>query len=130
MRPSLRAAAGAATVVAGLMLSAAGGASAQAQRTCTWGGTPLMPSGQNEIFGHGLTNTPSTQPLHFYATGPLGGQCKGTLVFDGIMDAGASCTSITFHANVFGLAGVATVEGTAVAGLGPARLYDRRGDLA
>ena len=40
-----------------------------------------------------------------------------------------SCTSITFHANVFGLAGVATVEGTAVAGLGPARLYDRRGDL-
>jgi hypothetical protein len=77
----------------------------------------------------GLTNTPSTRPIHFHASGPLAGQCHGTLTFDGVMDAGASCSFITFHADTRGIAGVTTVAGTAVAGFAPARLYDRHGNV-
>src|SRR4051812_44123843 len=93
---------GAAATAIVLAAIPAGTASAQQPRTCTWGGTPLAATGQNEISGQGLTSTPSTQPLHFHATGPLGGQCSGTMVFDGLMDAGASCSTITFHAHVWG----------------------------
>jgi hypothetical protein len=118
-----------AAAIAGLASVGGGTASAQVPKACTWGGTPLAPTGDNEISGHGLTGTPSTEPLHFHATGPLGGQCEGTMEFDGIMDAGATCAYITFHAKVFGLPGVTDVAGTAVAGLGPARLYDRDGNV-
>jgi hypothetical protein len=115
--------------LAALAIAGAGAASAQAPRTCTWGGTPLAPTGQNEVSGHGITGTPSTQPLHFHATAPLGGQCQGTMTFDGIMDAGASCSYITFHAHVWGLPGVTSVAGTNAAGFSPARLYDHDGNV-
>src|SRR4051794_38786108 len=110
------------------VLAGAGTASAQAPSTCTWGGTIAAATGQNHIDGS-LSNAPSTEPLHFHATGPLGGQCEGTFVFDGWMDAGATCSYITFHARTHGLRGVRTVEGTAVAGFAPARLYDRDGNV-
>ena len=110
------------------VLAGGGTASAQAPRTCTWGGTIAAATGQNHVDG-GLTNTPSTEPLHFHASGALAGQCSGTLVFDGFMDAGATCSYITFHARTRGLPGVRSVAGTAVAGFAPARLYDRDGNV-
>jgi hypothetical protein len=125
----IRAIIGAAAAVALLLSIPNGAAATQAPRTCTWGGTLVASTGDNEVSGHGLTSTSSTQPLHFRATGPLGGQCEGTMVFDGIMDAGASCGFITFHARVFGLAGVTRVVGTNVGGLSPAKLYDSDGNL-
>src|SRR3954451_14506919 len=97
-----------ATTAAVLVLGSAGAASAQAPRTCTWGGTIGAATGQNRL-DTGLTNTPSTEPIHFHATGALGGDCSGTLVFDGYMDAGASCGYITFTARTFGLRGVRSV---------------------
>jgi hypothetical protein len=117
--------------VALVLLAAAGSrtAAAQAAGTCTWGGTPDAQTGVNKIDGGGLTATPSTTRLHFHATGPLGGQCSGTLTFDGTMDAGASCGYISFHARAWGIPGVTSVEGTAASGFSPARLYDRNGNL-
>jgi len=112
--------------LAGLALLSA--APAQASTTCTWGGTPAAPTGDNRSTP-GLTNTPSTAPLSFHATGPLGGDCRGKLVFDGTMDAGATCGFITFHAVTRGLPGVASVSGVSVAGFAPARLYDRAGNV-
>lgn len=118
-----------ATVMAALLSIGTGVAAADTPKTCTWGGTLVASTGDNQISGHGLTNEPSAEPLHFRATGPLSGQCEGTMVFDGIMDAGASCSYITFHAQVFGLPGVARVVGEAVGGVSPAKLYDRNGNL-
>jgi hypothetical protein len=112
-----------------LAMAFASPAAASTPKTCTWGGTPLAATGVNKVYGHGLTSTPSPVPLHFRATGPLGGQCQGTMVFDGIMDAGASCGSITFHAKVFGLPGVVSVAGSAVTALSPAKLFDREGNV-
>ena len=118
----------AAAVTGAVAAACAGNASAQGNRTCTWGGSPAAPTGVNRNF-RGINNTPSTRPIRFHATGPLAGDCKGKLVFDGVMDAGATCGYITFHANVHGIRGVAKVVGVAAAGLSPARLYDRRGNL-
>jgi hypothetical protein len=122
MRAQLGAIAGAVA----LSMAGAHTASAQPPATCTWGGTIVAPTGQNRV-STGLTNTPSTGPIRFHATGPLAGQCPGKLVFDGVMDAGASCAYITFHARTFGIPGVASVAGTSIGGFAPARLYDRHG---
>src|SRR3981081_1945233 len=69
----------AASVVAGGW----GAGSAQAAATCTWGGTPAAPTGTVWYPGRGVTNTPSTEPLPFVATGPLAGDCSGTLTYRG-----------------------------------------------
>ncbi|MFL5824357.1 MAG: hypothetical protein ACJ764_13050 [Solirubrobacteraceae bacterium] len=103
-------------------------AASQAPRTCTWGGTPLAPTGQNHN-AEGISNTASTHPIDFYATGPLAGQCSGTLTFEGTMDTGATCSKITFHGRAFGIPGVARFAGVAAGGVGPARLYDGHGNL-
>jgi hypothetical protein len=101
-------------------------APAQASRTCTWGGTPLAVTGQTTN-SPGITNTPSAGPLSFYATGPLAGDCRGRLVFDGVMDAGTTCGVISFHGVTKGLPGVARFAGVSIGGVAPARLYDRAG---
>jgi hypothetical protein len=117
------------TAVAAAFLAAGGGAtSAQASATCTWGGTPLAPTGQSNQYP-GVTNTPSPVPMYFRATGPLGGDCHGTLTFVGVEDAGSMCSLIPFHARAYGLPGVSSVAGVAVAGAPPGRLYDRHGNL-
>ena len=77
----------------------------------------------------GISNTPSTHDIRFHARGRLGGQCRGTFVFRGVMDKGASCSYITFHGRARGIRGVARFEGVAAIGLSPARLYDRHGKL-
>ena len=116
------------TAAGALALATAGSASAQPPRTCTWGGTPLAPTGRNHNFA-GISNTASKHAIHFHATGPLGGQCRGTFVFDGVMDKGATCSDITIHGTARGIPGVARFGGIAVAGVGPAKLYDRHGKV-
>lgn len=108
----------------------AGGASAQAATTCTWGGTPANPTGTVAYTGgQGITNTPSTRPLPFIATGPLAGGCSGTLTYRGIQGAGSTCAFGPFEARVIGLRGIVRAAGDNVVGLVPALLYDRSGNV-
>lgn len=124
----LRAMIGAAAVAAVTVMAGAGTASAAGSKICTWGGTPLAPTGQSDQYP-GVNNTPSPVPMYFRATGPLGGDCHGTLTFDGVEDAGSTCSLITFHGRAYGLPGVASFAGVAAAGGSPGRLYDRQGNL-
>jgi hypothetical protein len=115
-----------------LMALAAGGvAPAQAATTCTWGGTPAEPTGWVEM-SPGPTNTPSTGPIDFKATGVLegGNGCNGQqFTFIGQMDTGATCAFSTFHGTAMGLAGVKTFAGIGPVGILPARLYDKDGNV-
>ena len=118
-------------VTAAWILSAAeGAASAQASMTCTWGGTPVAPTGTTTN-RPGLTNLPSAEPSRFYATGDLAGDpgCTGKLTFIGEMAAGSTCAAITFEANAIGLPGVTRVAGVSAFGFAPARLYDKEGNV-
>jgi hypothetical protein len=124
----LRAMIGVTAVAALTLMAGAGTASAQGSRICTWGGTPLAPTGQSNQYP-GVTNTPSPVPMYFRATGPLGGDCHGTLTVVGVEDAGSTCSLITFQASVYGLPGVASLAGVSAAGVSPGRLYDRHGAL-
>lgn len=104
-------------------------APAKAVTTCTWAGTALEPTGWFTL-EPGLTNTPSTGPLEFHATGELGGDCGGRMRFDGVFHSGASCRAATFSVKVRGLKGVAAGEGVAANLLpAPTLLYDRGGNL-
>src|SRR5689334_2180470 len=111
-----------ATALASLSAIGWGSAAAQATTTCTWGGTPANPTGTVTYTGQGLTNTPSSGPLPFTATGPLAGGCGGKLTYRGYSDTGATCAFGSFEASVKGLAGVVRAEGAAAAGLVPALL--------
>jgi hypothetical protein len=115
---------GAATAAAALVPAG----SAHAATTCTWGGTPLAPTGTTKQ-RPGLTNSPAPDAMWFKATGPLAGGpgCSGTFTFVGEMDAGSTCALVTFHGTARGLPGVARFAGVSVGGLAPARLYDEDG---
>jgi hypothetical protein len=106
-----------------------GGASAQAATTCTWGGTPANPTGKVYYTRQGITNTPSTEPLPFIATGPLAGGCDGTLTYRGVQGVGSTCAFGPFEARVIGLRGVVRAAGDNAVGLVPALLYDRSGNV-
>src|SRR5437588_10118874 len=114
---------------ASLMAGGWGAASAQASATCTWGGTPAEPTGKVWYAGQGITNTPSTEPLPFIATGPLAGGCSGTLTYRGVQGVGSTCAFGAFEARVIGLRGVVRAAGDNVVGLVPAVLYDRSGNV-
>ena len=103
----LRAMIGATAVVAVTLVVGGGTASAAGTKICTWGGTPLAPTGENNQYP-GVNNTPSPVPMYFRASGPLGGDCQGTLTFIGVEDAGSMCSLITFHGSAYGLPGVAS----------------------
>jgi hypothetical protein len=118
-----------AITTASLLAAGWGGASAQAATTCTWGGTPAHPTGVFRNTGQGVTNTPSTEPLPFTATGPLAGGCSGTLTYRGYSAAGATCAFGPFEARATGLPGVVRAAGDNVVGLVPALLYDRSGNV-
>jgi len=98
--------------------------------TCSWGGTADDPTG---TFGvrPGLTNTPSTKPDRFFATGKLSGDagCSGTLTYVGKLDAGGTCASNTFDGVATGVPGLRTFVGTGLVSLGPARIFDRHGNV-
>ena len=119
------------TAVAAASLAAlgTGAASAQAATTCTWGGTPANPTGTFYYTGQGPTNTPSTEPLAFVATGPLAGECSGKLTYRGYSEAGSTCAFGGFEASAKGLPGVVRAAGENVIGLIPALLYDKYGNV-
>jgi hypothetical protein len=119
------------TALAAAFLASAGGAPAQASTTCTWGGTPAAPTGRVTMTP-GVTNTPSTGPIDFTATGVLtgGAGCNGQrFTFIGQMDTGATCAASTFQGAAMGLAGVKRFAGVAPVGILPARLYDNDGNI-
>jgi hypothetical protein len=118
-----------AIAAASLVAGGWGAVSAQAARTCTWGGTPANPTGKVWYTGQGITNTPSTEPLPFVATGPLAGGCGGTLTYRGYQGTGSTCAFGPFEARVFGLHGVVRAAGDNAVGLVPALLYDRSGKV-
>jgi len=120
----------AAVAAASLAALGTGAASAQAASTCTWGGTPAEPTGSVYYTGgQGPTNTPSSGPLPFVATGPLGGECSGKLTYRGISEAGTTCAFGGFEASARGLPGVVRAAGADVLGLVPALLYDKSGNV-
>jgi hypothetical protein len=86
---------------------------------------PVAPTGVS-LFDP-ITNIPAPHALRFRAHGVLGGDCHGRFTFRGHMDAGSTCTLISFEGVARGLPGVARFAGQSVAGVAPARLYDRRG---
>jgi hypothetical protein len=99
-------------------------------RICTWGGTPAAADGRFNM-SPGLTNTPSTGPIHFVATGELagGGPCTGKLTFDGVMSTGATCVAQELEGKVKGLPGVVRFWGRGAAGLVHEFLYDKSGNV-
>src|SRR4051794_7097031 len=122
-------------IVAGLALVAAAVSAAgrpapaeAATKTCTWGGTAAAPTGTFEN-APGLTNTPNPGVITIRVTGPLGGDCRGTMSFTGAYDPGASCAAATFSGRVKGLPGVKRFAGANAAGFLPSRLYDGAGRL-
>jgi hypothetical protein len=104
-----------------------GAGAAAATTTCTWGGTPVAPTGTFTLTP-GITDVPSPGPLKFTATGPLGGECAGTMTFKGQFDAGASCAFIEYEGAVKGLSGVARFWGKGGL-LAPSVLYDSTGHV-
>jgi hypothetical protein len=103
----------------------------QGETLCTWGGTPVAPTGFITL-SPGVTNTPSTGPIQFTATGVLGGSgCTGKLKFTGYLDPGDTCAVGTpFHAKATGLPPVVRAEsGPSLAGTAPVLLYDADGNV-
>ena len=98
--------------------------------TCTWGGTADAPTGTFTVHP-GLTNTASSAPDQFRATGKLSGDagCSGTLTYVGKLDAGGTCASNTFDGVATGVAGLRTFIGHGVVSFGPAQIYDGHGDV-
>jgi hypothetical protein len=103
-------------------------AHASGPRVCTWAGTVDAPTGTFTI-SPGATNTPSTEPSVLRATGALGGDCRGTLHYEGQIDAGSGCIFGTFHGRATGIPGVTRFEGVGVGPFAPARLYDADGNV-
>ena len=113
------------------LATTANAAAGQGETLCTWGGTPVAPTGFITL-SPGVTNTPSTGPIQFTATGVLGGSgCTGKLTFTGSFEPGATCAVGTaFHAKATGLPPVTRVEGQpSIAGTGPVLLYDAHGNV-
>lgn len=119
-----------AVAVAALASLGWGAAPASAAASCTWGGTPAAPTGTFTL-APGITNTPSTGPLDFRATGYLAGGagCTGKLTFDGQLDQGSSCSTISFHGKVKGLPGVLRFSGQGPGPSAPSLLYDKHGSV-
>src|SRR5881392_3588968 len=93
----------AATAV-GLLAMTGSATAGQGYTFCTWGGTPAAPTGV-ATFSPGITNTPSTGPIQFTATGVLAGSgCTGKLTYTGYFEPGHTCALNTaFHAKATGL---------------------------
>jgi hypothetical protein len=115
-----------------LVLPSVSPAAVKGTTVCTWGGTPLAPTGVITL-NPGVTNTPSTVPVQFTATGELAGDegCSGKLTFTGYLDAGTTCAVIApFHAKSEGLPPVKRAEaGPGVSGSQPVLLYDEHDNV-
>jgi hypothetical protein len=97
-----------AALLAAVALTAVGPAGA-AEGVCTWGGTPLDPTGQ--AWAPGLSNhhpAPNAIPLHVEGDlGGVGASCTGTMIFDGYMLPGAQWRLFIEYGAVSGVPGVA-----------------------
>jgi hypothetical protein len=113
-------------IAAGLGAAPAGASTA----TCTWGGTPVAPTGTFTI-DPGITNLPAPGALKFKATGELagGGRCTGTMTFVGQIDAGSTCSLTSFEGTVKGLPGVTRFWGKGSEGVVTELLYDADGNV-
>jgi hypothetical protein len=115
-----------------LVPATASPAASEGTNICSWGGTPAAPSGLI-TFSPGITNTPSTGPVQFTATGEVAGGagCAGRLTFTGYIDPGTTCAVNTpFHAKAVGLPPVKRAEAQGgVAGTQPVLLYDAHGNV-
>jgi hypothetical protein len=100
-----------------------------ATTTCTWGGTPVAPTGTFTV-SPGITNLPAPGALKFRATGELAGDapCTGTMTFIGQMDAGSTCALASFEGSVKGLPGVTQYWGKGSL-MVPELLYDAAGNV-
>jgi hypothetical protein len=129
-RPNRALLACALTIGGSALLATIGAAPAGAATNCTWGGTPLAPTGKLTI-SPGTTNTPAGEPLQFLATGPLGGGggCTGKMTFEGVLTTGSSCFSQIFEGKVRGVPGVARFWGPGAFGVVDELLYDRVGQV-
>lgn len=113
-----------------LVMASGGAAPARAATTCTWGGTPVAPTGWLTI-DPGVTAQPMPEPGKFVATGPLAGddpRCQGQMKWTGQVDAGSTCALSSFEGVVKGLPGVARFWGKGNL-LVPSQLYDDSGNL-
>src|SRR4051794_11502439 len=119
-----------ASAMAWTMPAAPAASATPGNRLCTWGGTPAAPTGTFSI-SPGLTNVPSPGPSVFKVTGKLAGDpgCSGTFVYTGQIDGGGTCTENTFEGRANGIRGVTRFVGVGATVLGPARLYDKDGNL-
>ena len=132
MRARLTAIAIAVLALAVVRATASRAAPARGALVCTWGGTPDAPTG---VFmaSPGITNTPSTGPVEFTATGELGGGegCTGRLTFRGVLDPGTSClVSTPFLATATGFPPIRYAEGTfGAVGTAPVVMYDADGNV-
>jgi hypothetical protein len=97
---------------------------------CTWGGTAAEPTGTFSITP-GLTSIPLATPAKFVVTGELGGApgCEGTLMYLGQIDASGTCSFTTFEGRAKGIPTVTDFAGVGAGPLGPARLYDKDGNV-
>lgn len=127
LRPTMMCAMAAA---AAILAPAGGGASAAQATVCTWGGTPVEPTGRFTL-SPGLTNIPSPEPLRLKATGELGGGagCAGKVTFLGEANAGSTCAVTSFEGVVNGLPGVARFWGPGLFGVVNELLYDKDGNV-
>jgi hypothetical protein len=117
------------TGVIAVLVALTGASRARAATTCTWGGTPLAPTGWFTV-KPGTTATPMPTAGRFIATGQLAGEdprCKGEMKWVGQVDAGSTCAVASFEGAVRGLPGVARFWGKGSL-LVPSRLYDRAGN--
>jgi hypothetical protein len=120
---------------AGALALAPAASSASAATVCTWGGTPAAPTGTFTL-SPGITNTPSSGPLAFSATGALngGGPCKGQqFTFTGVFNPGSSCQLSSGQGRAKGLPGVVRFAGAfggySAGAVAPTLLYDRAGNV-
>ena len=132
MRARLTAIAIAVLALAVVRATASRAAPARGALVCTWGGTPDAPTG---VFtaSPGITDSPSTGPIEFTATGELGGGegCTGRLTFRGVLDPGTSClVGMPFLATATGFPPIRYAEGTIGAvGTAPVVMYDADGNV-
>src|SRR2546423_14176521 len=114
---------------ASVALGAGSAASADPAAVCSWGGTPLEPTGMVTI-RPGLNNTPAPGPLKFRASGLLtgGGRCTGRMTFVGHIKAGSTCALAIFEGRVKGVPGVRRFFGAGNDAVHEF-LYDKRGNV-
>lgn len=97
---------------------------------CTWGGTPLDPTGV--AYAPGITNHhPAAEPIEFWAEGALAGvgaSCTGSMRFDGVILPGAVCRLFFEWGTVSGVPGVTWFFGQGSA-YGRGFLYNADGKL-